>query len=136
MSALALISELYERGIKIRPNGRNVALSPERSVTPDLRKRIKREKPALIRELERVRRDAGSDWDEIANDPEKLKSYFELLMISDMRTKGIAPDHYTSTTICKHCGPVPIWSGCPPEVQGCPWCMNRHKGLSIPGISE
>ncbi len=136
MSTLPLISELADKGIRVRPEGSNVVVSPEKALTPDLRKRIKREKPALIRELERVRRDAGSDWDEIANDPEKLKSYFELLMISDMRCKGIAPDHYTSTTTCKHCGPVPIWNGCPPEVQGCPWCMNRHKGLPIPGANQ
>ena len=136
MSALALFSELSERGIKIRPNGRNVTVSPECALTPDLRARIKSEKPTLIRELEKVRREAGADWEEIASDPKQLKAFYELLMITEMRAQGIAPDHYTSTTTCKHCGPVPIWNGCPPEVQGCPWCMNRHKGLPIPGISE
>ena len=136
MSALPLISELADKGIRVRPEGDNVVISPEKALTPDLRKRIKHEKPTLIRELERVRRDAGSDWEEIANDPEKLKSYFELLMISDMRSKGVAPDHYTSTTTSKHCGAVPIWNGCPTEVQGCPWCFNRHKGLPIPGANE
>ena len=134
MSALALFSELSERGIKIRPNGRNVTVSPERALTPDLRARIKSEKPTLIRELEKVRREAGADWEEVASDPEKLKAFYELLMITDMRAQGIAPDHYTSTTTCKHCGPVPIWNGCPPEVQGCPWCFNRHKDLPIPRI--
>ena len=132
MSALALISEFSELGIKVRPNGKDVTVSPKRALTPDLLKRIKQEKPALLRELERVRKEAGKDWDEIANDPMQLKAYFELLMISDMRSRGVIPNHYTSTTTCKHCGPVPIWEGCPPEVLGCPWCFNRHKGLPIP----
>ena len=55
-----------------------------------------------------------------------------LSLIIEMRERGQIPNHYTSTTTCKHCGPVPIWDGCPPEVLGCPWCFNRHKGLPIP----
>ncbi len=60
----------------------------------------------------------------------------ELEEIVRMREIGEIPAHYTSTTTCTHCGPVPIWNGCPPEVQGCPWCMNRHAGLPIPGARE
>ena len=136
MSALPLISELANKGIRVRSKGSNVVVSPKKALTPELRERIKREKPALILSLERARKDLGSEWDEIANDPQQLKAYYELLMIEDMRSQGIAPDHYTSTTTCKHCGPVPIWDGCPPDVTGCPWCLNRHKGLLIPGVSE
>ena len=136
MSALALISEFSERGIKVRPNGSHVVVSPKDALTPDLVKRIKVEKTTLIRELEKLQREAGNDWDEIAADPAQLKAFAELLMIEDMREQGVAPDHYTSTTTCKHCGTVPIWDGCPPEVEGCPWCMNRHKGLPIPGANE
>ena len=136
MSALALFSEFSDRGITIRSDGPNVVVSPEKAITPDLVQRIKKEKPSLIRELEKLQREAGNDWDEIANDPAQLKAFAELLMIVEMREKGITPDHYTSTTTCKHCGTVPIWDGCPPEVQGCPWCLNRRKGQPIPGTSE
>ena len=132
MSALPLISELANRGIRVRPKGSNVVVSPEKALTPELVERIKREKPALIRNLKRVRKDTGSRWEEIANDPQQLKTYIELLMIGDMRSQGIAPDHYTATTECIHCGPVPIFEGLPEKVDGCPWCMNRVKGLSIP----
>ena len=133
MSALPLISELANRGIRVRPRGSsNVVVSPEKALTPELVERIKREKPALIRNLKRVRKDAGSDWEEISNDPQQLKAYFELLMIGDMRSKGIAPDHYTSITECIHCGPVPIFEGLPEKVAGCPWCFNRIEGLPIP----
>ncbi|MCH8867870.1 MAG: hypothetical protein IID58_13600 [Proteobacteria bacterium] len=132
MSALALFSEFSDRGITIRSDGPNVVVSPEKAITPDLVQRIKKEKPSLIRELEKLQREAGNDWDEIAADPAQLKAFAELLMIVEMREKGICPDHYTATTACKHCGPVPIWDGCPPKVNGCPWCMNRHRGLPIP----
>ena len=132
MSALALFSEFSERGIRVRPNGLDVAVSPRGALTPDLIARIKVEKPALLRELERVRRESGEAWSEIANNPKQLKAFYELLMISEMRLHGTVPDHYSSTTNCKHCGPVPIWDGCLPEVNGCPWCFNRHKGLSMP----
>jgi len=132
LSALPLISELADKGIRVRHEGSNVVVSPENALTPDLVARIKDEKPILIKQLEKVRQDAGDDWDEIANDPKQLKAYYELLMIGEMREQGIAPDHYTATTECIHCGSVPIWDGCPPKVNGCPWCLNRVAGLPIP----
>ena len=132
MSALALISEFSERGIRVQPKGEKVVLSPREALTPDLMDRVKREKPALLRELEKVRKEAGEDWDEIAADPKQLKAFTELLMISEMRSQGIAPDHYTAVTECRYCGPVPVWPSCPPQVLGCPWCMNRLKSLPVP----
>ncbi len=136
MSTLALFSEFSDRGITIRSAGPDVVVSPEKALTPDLVKRIKEEKPALIRQLEKIRQEAGEDWEEIANDPEQLKAFCELLMIGEMRSQGIAPDHYTAKTECIHCGPVPIFEGVPEKVDGCPWCMNRRKGLPIPGVNE
>ena len=138
MSALPLISELADKGIRVRHEGSNVVVSPEKALTPDLVERIRDEKPILIKQLEKVRQDVGdtgNDWDEIGSDPEKLKNYYELLMIGEMREKGICPDHYTATTECIHCGPVPIFEGVPEKVEGCPWCFNRIKGLPIPGAS-
>ena len=132
MSALPIFSELSDRGLLVRVDGPDLVLSPKKALTPNLASRIRKEKPILIRSLEEIKQKAGSDWDEIANDPEQLKAYAELLMIGEMREKGITPDHYTSETECKHCGPVPIWSDCPPQVDGCPWCLNRRKGLPIP----
>ncbi len=79
-----------------------------------------------------LRRAYADDWKEVSADPAKLKSFAELVMIEDMRHRGIVPDHYTATTNCKHCGPVPIFEGCWPESDGCPWCFNRLKGLPMP----
>jgi hypothetical protein len=81
-----------------------------------------------------------SDWstDSDISDvmPHEERVAQELLEIMAMRERGEMPRHYTATTTCKHCGPVPIWEGCSPEVLGCPWCFNRHKGLPIPRNRE
>lgn len=133
MNALPLLSELAGRGVHIRVDGHNLAVS-QAKLTDSLITKIQDNKPALIADLEKLRRIAGSDWEEIAGDPKQLKAFAELLMIEDMRQKGVVPGHYTSTTTCNQCGPVPIWEGCPPEVQGCPWCFNRIKRLPIPKV--
>ena len=133
MSALPILMEFSDKGIKVRVDGADLALSaPIGALTPALVSRVKEEKPALLDSLAWIRKMAGSDWHDVSNDPEQLKAFADLLVIEDMRHRGIAPDHYTSITECQHCGGVPIWDGCPPEVLGCPWCFNRLKGLPIP----
>ena len=132
MSALAIITELSDKGLRVRVDGPDLVLSPKKALTPNLASRIKKEKPVLIQSLEEIKRKAGSDWDEIADDTAQLKAFAELLMIGEMRERGIVPDHYTSRTECKKCGTVPIWLGYPPQVNGCPWCLNRLQGLPMP----
>ena len=136
MSALPILSELSDKGIRIRIDGPDLILSPKTALTSKLASRIKKEKPALIRNLEEIKRKAKTDWDEIANDPAQLKAFAELLMIGEMRQNGIVPDHYTAVTECMRCGPVPIFEGLPDKVEGCPWCMNRIRGLPIPGHDQ
>ena len=48
------------------------------------------------------------------------------------RERGEIPPHYTQIVTCKGCGPVYLWAGLPNMVEGCPWCLNRTKGISIP----
>ena len=128
MSALPILSELSVKGLRVRVDGPELVFSPKKALTPNLASRIKQEKPVLMRTLAKIKQKAGSDWDEIANDPEQLKAFAELLMIGEMREKGIVPDHYIAETKCEHCGTVPIWEGCPPQVNGCP--PFRHPTLS------
>lgn len=84
----------------------------------------------------------GSEWSELLENKHyemeelQLPVAAALVAIVEMREKGITPPHYTSQTDCKRCGPVPIFEGCPPEVEGCPWCFNRHRGFPIPGVKE
>ena len=137
MSALPLLIEFSDRHIKVRVDGPEIALTaPKGTLTPTLISRVKKEKTALLVSLEKIRERAGKDWLEVSGDPEKLKTFADLLEIEDMRHRGIVPGHYTASTTCKHCGLVPIWNGCPSEVLGCPWCLNRHKGLPIPTLAN
>lgn len=53
-----------------------------------------------------------------------------------MREAGQIPRSYTSRTYCAGCGVVPIWPGVPDCVEGCPWCLVRDKGLSIPSAER
>jgi len=137
MSALAIITEITDQGITARVEGDEVALSaPKGTLTPEVIVKLKSKKPELLRSLKELQERAAQDWTEISTDPAKLKSFAELVMIEDMRHRGIVPDHYTATTHCKHCGPVPIFEGCWPESDACPWCFNRLQGLPMPGVKE
>ena len=134
MSALPIITEITDQGITAQIEGVDgvVLSAPEGTLTPDVISRLRGKKPDLLRSLRELQERAGSDWDEVSANPTKLKSFAELMMITDMRHRGMVPDHYTATTNCKHCGPVPIFEGCWPESDGCPWCFNRLKGLPMP----
>ncbi len=82
----------------------------------------------------------GSEWSELLEnkngelEEHQIPVATDMVAIIEMRERGIVPDHYTSETDCKHCGPVPIFEGCPPQVDGCPWCFNRIKGLPAPRV--
>jgi len=85
-----------------------------------------RESPDELREA------AEDDWAEESSTPAKLIGFADSLAIARIRETGRIPDNYTSETECRHCGSVPIWPGCPPQVNGCPWCFNRLQGLPMP----
>ena len=80
----------------------------------------------------------GSEWSELLENKngelmeQEIPVAEEMVVITEMRQRGICPDHYVAETICKRCGPVPIFPGCPPQINGCPWCLNRIQGLPIP----
>ena len=86
-----------------------------------------------VREL---RAEAGDDWREIVTDKSQFDAFVQTLLITRMRERGEVPSHYTAITECKYCGIVPIFEGCPPKVNGCPWCFNRLKGLKMPTTRE
>ena len=133
MSALPILMEFSDKGIKVRVDGTDLALSaPIGTLTRILFSRVKEAKPALLDSLAWIRKMAGSDWHDVSNDPEQLKAFADLLAIEDMRHRGIAPGRCTSTTECRGCGLVPIFEALPDKVDGCPWCFNRIKGLPIP----
>ena len=83
----------------------------------------------------------GSEWSELLENrnnelaDHETPTAKEMIEITEMRERGIVPGHYTATTECRHCGPVPTWPGCAPKVGSCVWCFNRIKGLPMPGVN-
>ena len=65
-------------------------------------------------------------------EPHEVPVVLDMLRIQDMRLRGVVPDHYTASTTCHWCGPVPMFPGVPTLVEGCPWCFNRLQRLPIP----
>lgn len=82
--------------------------------------------PALLEAL------AGADWSELEAEPGKMEAFANMVSIRKMRERGEVPAHYTASTICAHCGPVPIFPGVRERVLGCPWCLNRAAGRPVP----
>lgn len=79
-----------------------------------------------------LREVAGSDWPECERDPALFETLAAAVIVRRMRERGEVPPHYTTTTTCKHCGPVPIFPGVPERVEGCPWCLVRAAGRRVP----
>ena len=86
--------------------------------------------------LAEVEVEAGDDWPLIKDDRESLLAFRQALMTRRMIERGEVPEHYTGSTNCRRCGFVPIFEGCPSEVQGCPWCFNRIRGFPLPRINR
>ncbi len=81
MSALPILSELSDKGIRIELEGSELAISaPKGVITESLVFRLRKEKPALLRSLIEVRKKAGEDWQEIADDSDKLNEANKLGM--------------------------------------------------------
>lgn len=129
---MPLIMDLAGEGIFPYVNGNKIVLTPSTRVTEALRHLVRDNKRHLMSGLIELERLAGSDWFAFEVYPEQLRSFVEMVAIEDMRQRGVIPDHYTATTDCKHCGPVPTWPGCAPKVGSCVWCFNRIKGLPMP----
>ena len=105
----------------------------ENSISPTDRTDKRVETPKALPDKTDKRASVGSVSDRSGfSEKQETEAMAELAKIIEMRKRGQIPANYTSTTTCKHCGPVPIWEGCPPKVLGCPWCFNRHRGLPIP----
>ncbi len=133
MEAIDLLTNLANTGITLQPVGDQLRVEGE--LTNKLRELIRQKKSDLTRLLD-LKQEAGSDWDWIARDATRLAAWADLVQTNRLRERGEAPPHWTAKTTCKHCGPVPIWPGCPPKVSGCPWCFNRVSGKPMPKSFE
>ena len=136
MTVMPIIMDLADQGVFAYVNGKKVVLTPAARMTDVLRHRVRVNKQPLMSALVRLQRLAGPDWAAFEAYPARLKAFAEMVMISEMREQGIVPDHYTSETECKHCGPVPIFPGCPPKIMACVWCINGLTAPPVPGVKK
>ncbi len=149
MSAAVLLAEIQQLGVCLEARGDTLhAEAPEDILTPELVAKLKAHKAELLTVLEEsigariaqthgltladLQQAASPDWSEIEHDPPTLEALAHSITIRRMRERGEVPPDYTATTVCRHCGPVPIYPGVAERVLGCPWCFNRAKGLPVP----
>ncbi len=149
MNTQILLKTVQQIGVHLEARGDKLrAEAPQDVLTPELVAEFKTHKADLLDILgkpgaERIAQDhgltladlkqaAGPDWPEIENDPATLEALARSIQTRRMRERSEVPPHYTATTICVHCGPVPIFPDVAERVEGCPWCFNRVAGLPVP----
>ena len=145
MNTQALLKKVEQFGIRLEVRGDKLrAEAPENLLTPELVAQFKAHKAEILATLiaqghglplADLKQTAGPNWREIENDPATLEALANSITIRRMRERGEVPSHYTATTVCAHCGPVPISAGVAERVLGCPWCFNRVKGLPVPRVN-
>ena len=139
-SAAEVIHEASLAGVILAADLGNIIAQPASRLTPELRQAIRHHKGEVIRSLvldrygltlAEIQDTAGPDWPEVETDPALFETVARSVVARRMRERGEVPAHYTAKTVCKHCGPVPIFEGTPERVEGCPWCFNRAAGQSV-----
>ncbi len=134
MSVLPLIMDLADQGVFPYVNGNKVVMTPTARMTDVLRRQVRENKRPLMSGLVELQRLAGSDWDVFEVYPDQLKAFAEMMMISDMRERGIVPNHYTVTVHCQTCNQnVPHFPVDGDMVGACVWCTNGLTAPPIPG---
>ena len=161
MTAPDLVAELSKYDIRVTAVGERIEIdAPAGALTDELRTKLQANKACVLQHVRliellanaacRVSADGCpitsddllarlSDAD--LDDPQiltadTLAAFAHTVQASLMRERGEIPPGWTSVTTCKQCGPVPIFEGCSPKVDGCPWCWNRVRGLPHPPHAE
>lgn len=141
MNAARLIEQVRAVGGRIEVKGITLKLAAPKPLPDDLMAELRAHKNTLMTYLiagrygltvEELRDLAGKNWPDLEANPALLEGFAEIVSIRKMRERGEVPPTYTAMTVCRHCGPVPIFPGVADKVEGCPWCMNRAAGKPIP----
>ena len=156
MTAIRLLAELHDAGIRIALNGDKIRAEPTRGTTPQsFLQRLTDHKPALralltspagntLRTLLDLAIDEGlpgaivaglSDKDLHACDglpQHTLAAFLRALARRQRMAAGEVPAAWTRPVACAGCGPVLLWPHAPDAVIGCPWCHHRKAGRIIP----
>lgn len=141
MNVAQLIEQVHAAGGRIEAKGATLKLAAPKPLPDALMAELRLHKPDLLAYLtaqchgltvDDLRALAGPDWPEVERDPALLETLVHAVQTRRMRERGAVPAHYAASTICAHCGPVPIFVGAPARVMGCPWCFNRAAGRPVP----
>lgn len=160
MNTAALVHKLQLQQVRLTADGDSIEIDgPEDAVTDAVIERLRERKPELLKYLlltgilENAGIEAtGEGWIVAIDDLQGAMSDDDLrdsqlmtlnglealayaIRATKMREQGQIPPGWSAISSCRHCGSVPIWEGCPPKVQGCPWCFNRIAGRPIPTIN-
>ena len=159
MNAAELLAEVTQRGGRLLPNGDRLRVEAPEPLPDDLLDRLRAHKPELLALLDPggLAEALTAACAPVGLDPAELRAEFTAKDLADfaagtlnpdvlaawawavtirrMRERGEVPAHYTAVTHCRGCGPVPIFEGCPDQVEGCPWCFNRVAGLPVPKVA-
>ncbi len=142
-AAFDILQTVQAAGVSLRAERDKIIAKPADRLTPSLRREIAAHKTDILAALiarrygltvAELHELAGKDWPDLESDPVLLECFAEIVAIRRMRERGEVPPSYTATTICAHCGPVPIFPGVAERVEGCPWCLNRAAGRPVPRV--
>ena len=135
MTVLPLIMDLADQGVFPYVNGNKVVMTPTARMTDVLRRQVRDNKRPLMSGLVELQRLAGPDWAAFEMYPDQLKAFAEMVMISDMRERGIVPNHYTATLHCETCSQdVPHFPVDGDTVGACVWCLNGLPAPTSPSV--
>lgn len=155
MTAIHLLAELHDAGIRLAVNGEKIRAEPTRGTIPaQLLQRIADHKPALLHLLTSPAGDTLRTLLDLAIDEGLPAAVLAGLSAKDLqacdelsrhtlaaflralerrqRMAAKLPAGWTRATECAGCGPVLLWSDAPHAVIACPWCQHRKAGRNIP----
>lgn len=92
--------------------------------TPKPTQMLHPEQPYFGLKIEQLQILAADDWDEVKDNPNKLKAMVDTYLM----LKGLDPEIpsiiYTKTVNCQNCGEIKTWPSCSfDEVPCCQWCV-------------
>ncbi len=155
MTAIRLLAELHDAGIRLAVNGEKIRAEPTRGTIPaPLLQRIADHKRGLhdllitpagdtLRTLLDLAIDEGlpavvlaglsaKDLHACYGVPQRTLAAFLRALERRQRMAAKLPAGWTHATECAGCGPVLLWSDAPHAVIACPWCQHRKAGRTVP----
>lgn len=156
MTAIRLLAELHDAGIRFSLNGDRIRLEPTRGSIPSaMVQRIADHKPEAVALLSSAEGDAlhalldlaideglpggtvaalsAKDLRACADLPrDALRTFLCALARAQRMAAGDVPEGWTHAADCAGCGPVLLWPHAPASIIACPWCWHRKAGRAIP----